>query len=67
MMCDGQASLVVVANSKSAQSSAVLYSIVASVKANGLTQYNYISHLLEQFSQPEPDVEERLPWNVSLD
>jgi hypothetical protein len=52
---------------KGAQSSAVLYSIVASVKANGLTQYNYISHLLEQFSQPEPDVEERLPWNVSLD
>lgn len=50
-----------------AQSSAVLYSIVESAKANGLTPYDYISHLLEQLSQPEPDVEQLLPWNVNLD
>jgi transposase len=52
---------------KGAQSSAVLYSIVESAKANGLTPYDYITHLLEQFSQPEPDIEQLLPWNVNLD
>ena len=52
---------------KGAQSSAILYSIVESAKANGLTPYNYITHLLEQFSQPEPDIEQLLPWNVNLD
>ena len=51
---------------KGAQSSAVLYSIVESAKANGLTPYDYITHLLEQFSQPEPDIEQLLPWNVNL-
>ncbi|MEP7702914.1 IS66 family transposase [Paraglaciecola sp. 25GB23A] len=51
---------------KGAQSSAVLYSIVESAKANGLTPYDYITHLLEQFSQPEPDIEKLLPWNVNL-
>lgn len=49
-----------------AQASAVLYSIVESAKANGLTPYNYINHLLAQFSQPEPDIEQLLPWNVDL-
>jgi transposase len=53
-------------SAKGAQSSAVLYSIVESAKANGLTPYNYISHLLEQFSQPDPDIEQLLPWNVDL-
>ena len=52
---------------KGAQSSAVLYSIVESAKANGLTPYDYITHLLEQLSQPEPDIEQLLPWNVNLD
>ena len=52
---------------KGAQSSAVLYSIVESAKANRLTPYDYITHLLEQFSQPEPDIEKLLPWNVNLD
>jgi len=51
---------------KGAQSSAVLYSIVESAKANGLTPYDYITHLLEQFSQPGPDIEQLLPWNVNL-
>jgi|TARA_R110000868_G_scaffold8038_11_gene41676 hypothetical protein len=52
---------------KGADASAMLYSIVESAKANGLTPYNYITHLLEQFSQPEPDIEQPLPWNVKLD
>jgi hypothetical protein len=33
---------------------------------NGLTPYNYITYLLEQFSQPEQDLERLLPWNVNL-
>ena len=52
---------------KEADASAMLYSIVESAKANGLTPYNYITHLLEQFSQPEPDIEQFLTWNVKLD
>ena len=51
---------------KGVQSSAVLYSIVESAKANGLTPYDYITHLQEQFSQPVPDIEQLLPWNVNL-
>lgn len=50
-----------------AQSSAVLFSMVESAKANGLTPYDYIKYLLELFSLPEPDVEQLLPWNVNLD
>jgi transposase len=50
-----------------AKASAVLYSIVETAKANGLTPYNYITYLLEQFSQPEQDLERLLTWNVNLD
>jgi transposase len=49
-----------------AKASAVLYSIVETAKANGLTPYNYITYLLEQFSQPEQDLERLMPWNVNL-
>ena len=51
---------------KGAKASAVLYSVVETAKANGLTPYNYITYLLEQFSQSEQDVERLLPWNVNL-
>ncbi|MFK3978710.1 transposase domain-containing protein [Shewanella vesiculosa] len=44
-----------------------MYSIVETAKANGLTPYDYITHLLEQFSQPGRDIEQLLPWNVNLD
>lgn len=50
-----------------AHASAILYSIVESAKTNGLTPYDYITHLLEQFSHSEPDIEQLLPWNVKLD
>ncbi len=53
-------------NAKGAKASAVLYSIVESAKANGLTPYDYLTHLLEQFSQPDPDIKQLLPWNVKL-
>jgi transposase len=49
-----------------AKASAILYSIVESAKANGLVPYDYITHLLEVFTHPEPDIEQLLPWNVKL-
>ena len=51
---------------KGAKASAILYSTVESAKANGLVPYDYITHLLEAFTQPEPDIEQLLPWNVKL-
>ncbi|WP_415228000.1 transposase domain-containing protein [Psychromonas sp.] len=49
-----------------AKASAVLYSIVETAKANGLSPYNYITVLLEQFSHPEQDLERLLLWHVNL-
>lgn len=49
-----------------AHASAVLYSIIETAKANGLTPFVYVMHLLEELSQPEPDIESVLPWNVKL-
>jgi transposase len=46
---------------KGAKASAVLYSVVETAKANGLTPHNYITYLLKQFSQSEQDVERLLP------
>ena len=48
------------------KASAVLYAIVETAKADGLTPYNNITYLLEQFSQPEQELERRMPWNVNL-
>lgn len=45
-----------------AHASAVLYSIIETTKANGLVPFDYINYLLEQLSQPEPDIEHLLPW-----
>ena len=49
-----------------AKTSAVLYPIVETAKVNGLKPYNYITYLLEKFSQPEQDIERLMPWNVNL-
>ena len=49
-----------------ANASAVLYSIVETAKANGLIPFDYLMHLLAQLSEPEPDIEQLLPWNVKL-
>jgi len=49
-----------------AKASAMLYSIIETAKANGLTPFNYIAHCLEQFSRECVDVEKLLPWNVNL-
>ena len=49
-----------------AKASAMLYSIIETAKANGLTPFDYITHCLEQLSYNEVDVEKLLPWNVKL-
>jgi hypothetical protein len=47
-----------------ASASAMLYSIIETAKANGLTPFDYIAHCLEQLSHEKVDVETLLPWNV---
>jgi transposase len=52
---------------KGAKASAVLYAIVESTKANGLTPYGYLTHLFEQFIHDQPDIWQLLPWTLLSD
>jgi len=51
-----------------AKSSAMLYSIIETAKANGLIPYDYLVRLFEE--QPRrkenDDVDDLLPWNIKL-
>ena len=49
-----------------AKASGMMYSIIETAKANGLTPFDYIAHCLEQLSSKYADVEKLLPWNVKL-
>jgi transposase len=51
-----------------AQASSVLYSIVETAKANDLVPFEYLHHVLTKLSEPQGDenMNELLPWNVSL-
>ena len=49
-----------------AKASGMLYSIIETAKANGLTPFDYIAHCLEQLSCAHVDVTKLLPWNVKL-
>jgi transposase len=51
-----------------AKASAMLYSIIETAKANGLTPFDYIAHCLEKLSGEvdENTIEAMLPWNVKL-
>lgn len=46
--------------------SAMLYSIIETAKANGLTPFDYIAHCLEKLSEDNVDIEKLLPWNIKL-
>lgn len=50
---------------KGAQASAILYSIIETAKANGLTPFDYLNYLLAQLSQPQTDIEQLLPWEFA--
>jgi len=49
-----------------AQASAMLYSLVETAKANGLTPFDYLNHLLEELPKKSQGIEQLLPWNVDL-
>ena len=49
-----------------AQASAMLYSFIETAKANGLTPFDYLHHLLEELPKNPQDIEQLLPWNVDL-
>jgi transposase len=50
-----------------ANASAVLYSIIETAKANGLTPFDYMMHLLEQVAAKNTDIEQLLPWRFAKD
>jgi hypothetical protein len=49
-----------------AQASAMLYSLVETAKANGLTPFDYLYHLLEELPKKPDHFDHLLPWNVDL-
>jgi len=49
-----------------AQASAMLYSLIETAKANGLTPFDYLQHLFEELPKKSQDIEQLLPWNVDL-
>ncbi|EDQ01803.1 hypothetical protein KT99_04349 [Shewanella benthica KT99] len=53
-------------NHRGAEASAILYSIIETAKANGLTPFDYIERCLEQLSHPNCDLSSLLPWRVKL-
>lgn len=49
-----------------ADASAILYSVIETAKANELTPFNYIMHLLEELPKQPDDLDYLMPWNVKL-
>ena len=52
---------------RGAQASAILYSLVETAKANGLTPFDYLKRLLEELPKQPESVDHLLPWNISLE
>ena len=50
-----------------AEASAVLYSLIETAKANGLTPFNYLMYLLEELPKRSEDLEPLMPWNADLE
>ena len=50
-----------------ANASAILYSLIETAKANGLTPFNYLMFLLEELPNQPEDLEHLMPWNVELE
>ncbi len=51
---------------KGAQASAILYSLIETAKANGLTPFDYLHHLLEELPKKPEHIDLLLPWNIDL-
>jgi len=50
-----------------ANASAILYSLIETAKANGLTPFNYLMYLLEELPKQPENLDYLMPWNVKLD
>jgi len=50
-----------------ANASAVLYSLIETAKANGLTPFNYLMYLLQELPKKPDDLDYLMPWNVKLE
>ncbi len=50
-----------------ANTSAILYSLIETAKANGLTPFNYLMFLLEELPKQPEDLDYLMPWNVELE
>jgi transposase len=50
-----------------ANASAILYSLIETAKANGLTPFNYLMFLLEELSKQPENLDYLMPWNVELE
>ena len=50
-----------------ANASAVLYSLIETAKANGLTPFNYLMFLLEELPKQPENLDDLMPWNVELE
>jgi len=49
-----------------ANASAILYSLIETAKANGLTPFNYLMFLLEELPNKPENLDYLMPWNVEL-
>jgi transposase len=49
-----------------AQASAILYSLIETAKANGLTPFDYLRLLLEILPTNPQDIDHLLPWTIDL-
>lgn len=57
------------ASVKGAKSSANLYGLIETAKANGLEPYNYLRHIFKELPKAESvcEIEQLLPWNLDAD
>lgn len=49
-----------------ARASATLYSIIETVKANGLVPYDYLRYVLQAIAEDPQNIDSLLPWNIDL-
>ncbi len=49
-----------------ANASAILYSLIETAKANGLTPFDYLKLLMEELPKNPADIDRLLPWNVGI-
>jgi len=47
-----------------ADTSAILYSIIETAKANGLIPFDYMLHYFEHLATGSDDIDAMLPWNI---